>query len=261
MGSNMMAQAVPLVRPEIPIVSTGMEPYAALDSGQVIVSEADGDVTSVTGSFIVVKEKDGNTRTYNLRKYQRSNQSTCIDQRPAVIKGQVIKAGDIIADSSSTESGKLVLGQNVTVAFMSWEGANYEDAIVISQRLVKDDDLTSIQIEEYEIEVADTKLGPEETTNDIPGVSMIKLRNLDDDGVMHEAVDGGDRHGFVLEKGFPLAEGLVAGDDEGAPLVALGPGKIAARALQADAASEGFPAGRDTGFGRLGHRAVGGEKG
>ncbi len=191
MGSNMMAQAVPLVHPEIPIVSTGMEPYAALDSGQVIVAEADGDVISVTGSFIVVKEKGGSSHTYNLRKYQRSNQSTCIDQHPAVIKGQIIHTGDIIADSSSTESGKLGLGQNVTVAFMSWEGANYEDAIVISERLVQDDRFTSIHIEKYEVEARDTKLGPEEITRDIPNVGEEAIKDLDESGIIRIGAEVG----------------------------------------------------------------------
>ncbi len=191
MGSNMMAQAVPLVRPEIPIVSTGMEPFAALDSGQVIVAEADGDVISVTGSSIAVKEKDGSNHTYNLRKYQRSNQSTCIDQRPAVIKGQVIHTGDIIADSSSTERGKLGLGQNVTVAFMSWEGANYEDAIVISERLVQDDRFTSIHIEKYEVEARDTKLGPEEITRDIPNVGEEAIKDLDESGIIRIGAEVG----------------------------------------------------------------------
>ena len=191
MGSNMMAQAVPLVHPEIPIVSTGMEPYAALDSGQVIVADADGDVISVTGSAIVVKEKDGKSHTYNLRKYQRSNQSTCIDQHPAVIKGQIIRTGDIIADSSSTESGKLGLGQNVTVAFMSWEGANYEDAIVISERLVQDDRFTSIHIEKYEVEARDTKLGPEEITRDIPNVGEEAIKDLDEGGIIRIGAEVG----------------------------------------------------------------------
>ena len=191
MGSNMMAQAVPLVRPEIPIVSTGMEHYAALDSGQVIVAEEDGDVVSVTGSSIVVKEKDGSLHTYNLRKYQRSNQSTCIDQRPAVIKGQVVHKGDIIADSSSTESGELGLGQNVTVAFMSWEGANFEDAIVISERLVQDDRFTSIHIEKYEVEARDTKLGPEEITRDIPNVGEEAIKDLDESGIIRIGAEVG----------------------------------------------------------------------
>ena len=191
MGSNMMAQAVPLVRPEIPTVSTGMERYAALDSGQVIVAEADGDVVSVTGSSIVIKEKDGGLHTYKLRKYQRSNQSTCIDQRPAVIKGQVAHKGDIIADSSSTESGELGLGQNVTVAFMSWEGANFEDAIVISERLVQEDRFTSIHIEKYEVEARDTKLGPEEITRDIPNVGEDAIKDLDEGGIIRIGAEVG----------------------------------------------------------------------
>src|SRR5574339_795090 len=139
MGSNMQAQAVPLIRPEIPLVSTGMEYNAALDSGQVVVAEADGEVISVTGSTITVKERGGQHVYYTLRKYQRSNQSTCIDQRPSVVKGQKIKKGDIIADSSSTESGQLALGQNVVVAFLSWKGGNFEEAILISERLVQED--------------------------------------------------------------------------------------------------------------------------
>ncbi len=184
MGSNMQAQAVPLVCPEIPLVSTGMEYHAAFDSGQVIIAEADGDVVSVTGSSIVVSEKDGGLRTYSLRKYQRSNQSTCIDQRPAVVKGQVIHSGDIIADSSSTESGELALGQNITVAFLSWEGGNFEDAILISERLVQEDRFTSIHIEKYEIEARDTKLGPEEITRDIPNVSEEAIKDLDEGGII-----------------------------------------------------------------------------
>jgi DNA-directed RNA polymerase subunit beta len=191
MGSNMQAQAVPLVRPEIPLVSTGMERYAALDSGQVIVAEADGDVISVTGSSIVLREKDGKLRTYHLRKYQRSNQSTCIDQRPAVIKGQVVKHGDIIADSSSTNNGELALGQNVTVAFMSWEGANFEDAIVISERLVQQDRFTSVHIEKYEVEARDTKLGPEEITRDIPNVGEDAIKDLDESGIIRIGAEVG----------------------------------------------------------------------
>jgi DNA-directed RNA polymerase subunit beta len=191
MGSNMQAQAVPLVRPEIPLVSTGMERHAALDSGQVIIAEENGDVVSVTGSQIVIKEKGNNLHTYNLRKYQRSNQSTCIDQRPAVIKGQVVKRGDIIADSSSTESGELALGQNVTVAFMSWEGANFEDAIVISEHLVQEDRFTSIHIEKYEVEARDTKLGPEEITRDIPNVGEDAIKDLDENGIIRVGAEVG----------------------------------------------------------------------
>jgi DNA-directed RNA polymerase subunit beta len=191
MGSNMQAQAVPLVRPEIPLVSTGMERHAAMDSGQVVIADANGDVVSVTGSMIVVKEKNGSLHTYNLRKYQRSNQSTCIDQRPAVVKGQVVRAGDIIADSSSTESGELALGQNVNVAFMSWEGANYEDAIVISERLVQQDRFTSVHIEKYEVEARDTKLGPEEITRDIPNVGEDAIKDLDESGIIRIGAEVG----------------------------------------------------------------------
>jgi len=190
MGSNMQAQAVPLVRPEIPLVSTGMEYHAALDSGQVVVAEANGEVTSVTGSSITVKERGG-IRTYQLRKYQRSNQSTCIDQRPAVVKGQLIKKGDIIADSSSTESGQLGLGQNVVIAFLSWEGGNFEDAILISERLVQDDRFTSVHIEKYEVEARDTKLGPEEITRDIPNVGDDAIKDLDENGIIRIGAEVG----------------------------------------------------------------------
>jgi DNA-directed RNA polymerase subunit beta len=190
MGSNMQAQAVPLIRPEIPLVSTGMEYHAALDSGQVVVADADGEVTSVTGNTITVKERGG-SRTYQLRKYQRSNQSTCIDQRPAVVKGQRIKKGDIIADSSSTESGQLALGQNVVVAFLSWEGGNFEDAILISERLVQEDRFTSVHIEKYEVEARDTKLGPEEITRDIPNVGEDAIKDLDENGIIRIGAEVG----------------------------------------------------------------------
>jgi len=190
MGSNMQAQAVPLIRPEIPLVSTGMEYHAALDSGQVVVAEAEGEVTSVTGNSITVKERGGG-RTYQLRKYQRSNQSTCIDQRPAVVKGQKIKKGDIIADSSSTESGQLALGQNVVVAFLSWEGGNFEDAILISERLVQEDRFTSVHIEKYEVEARDTKLGPEEITRDIPNVGEDAIKDLDENGIIRIGAEVG----------------------------------------------------------------------
>ena len=191
MGSNMQAQAVPLVRPEVPLVSTGMEYHAALDSGQVVVAEADGEVTSVTGNTITVRERGGTNHTYQLRKYQRSNQSTCIDQRPAVVKGQKIKKGDIIADSSSTESGQLALGQNVVVAFLSWEGGNFEDAILISERLVQEDRFTSVHIEKYEVEARDTKLGPEEITRDIPNVGEDAIKDLDENGIIRIGAEVG----------------------------------------------------------------------
>ncbi len=191
MGSNMQAQAVPLVRPEIPLVSTGMERAAALDSGQVVVADENGEVVSVTGSQIVVKEKKGGLHTYQLRKYQRSNQSTCIDQRPSVVKGQVIKKNDIIADSSSTESGQLALGQNVVVAFLSWEGGNFEDAILLSERLVQEDRFTSVHIEKYEVEARDTKLGPEEITRDIPNVGEDAIKDLDENGIIRIGAEVG----------------------------------------------------------------------
>jgi DNA-directed RNA polymerase subunit beta len=192
MGSNMMAQAVPLVRPEVPTVSTGMEYYAALDSGQVVVAEADGEVTSVTGKDITLRENaGGGLRTYQLRKYQRSNQSTCIDQRPAVVKGQIVKKGDIIADSSSTDGGELALGQNCVVAFLSWEGGNFEDAILISERLVQEDRFTSVHIEKYEVEARDTKLGPEEITRDIPNVGEDAIKDLDEGGIIRIGAEVG----------------------------------------------------------------------
>ncbi len=183
MGSNMQTQAVPLVNPDIPLVSTGMEAFAAKDSGQVVVAEEEGEVISVTGKDIIVRTGDGH-KTYNLRKYQRSNQSTCIDQRPAVVKGQRLHKGDIIADSSSTVAGNLALGQNVVVAFVSWEGGNFEDAILISERLVQDDRFTSVHIEKYEVEARDTKLGPEEITRDIPNVGEEAIRDLDAEGII-----------------------------------------------------------------------------
>ena len=184
MGANMQRQAVPLLRPQAPIVGTGVEYQAARDSGQVVVAHAGGVVVSVTARRIVVREDDGTERVYRLRKFVRSNQDTCINQRPIVQKGQRIAPGDIIADSSSTENGELALGQNVLVAFMSWEGGNFEDAVLISERLVREDVFTSIHIEKYEVEARDTKLGPEEITRDIPNVGEDALRDLDADGII-----------------------------------------------------------------------------
>ena len=191
MGSNMQAQAVPLVRPDIPMVSTGMEAYAAIDSGQVVVAEEDGEVVSVTGRSVVIKNKKGEEKTYTLRKYHRSNQSTCIDQRPAVEKGQILTKGQVLADSSSTVDGKLALGQNVVVAFVSWEGSNFEDAILISEKLVQDDKFTSVHIEKYELEARDTKLGPEQITRDIPNVGDEAIRDLDEDGIIRVGAEVG----------------------------------------------------------------------
>src|SRR5512136_3122038 len=190
MGSNMQAQAVPLLNPDIPSVSTGMEYHAAMDSGQVVIAEEDGEVTSVTGNRIILHNPKGD-HNYQLRKYQRSNQSTCIDQRPAVVKGQRIHKEDVIADSSSTENGELALGQNVVVAFLSWEGANFEDAIVISERLVQEDRFTSVHIEKYEVESRDTRLGPEEITRDIPNVGEDAIKDLDETGIIRIGAEVG----------------------------------------------------------------------
>ncbi len=190
MGSNMQAQAVPLLLPDVPQVSTGMEYHSAIDSGQVVVADEDGEVISVTSSRIVVNTQDGE-KVYQLRKYQRSNQSTCVDQRPAVVKGQLVKKGDVIADSSSTVDGELALGQNVLIAFLSWEGANFEDAIVISERLVQEDRYTSIHIEKHEVESRDTRLGPEEITRDIPNVGEDAIKDLDESGIIRIGAEVG----------------------------------------------------------------------
>ncbi|HNZ15126.1 MAG TPA: DNA-directed RNA polymerase subunit beta [Anaerolineaceae bacterium] len=191
MGANMQTQAVPLLRPQVPIVSTGMEGVAVADSGQIAVAEADGEVLSVTGDNILVKQSDGDLRIYPLRKYHRSNQSTCIDQRPSVVQGQRIKKGEVIIDSSSTQDGKLALGQNVVIAFIPWEGFNFEDAILISEKLVEDDRYTSIHIEKYEVEARDTKLGPEEITREIPNVGDDTIRDLDETGIIRIGAEVG----------------------------------------------------------------------
>jgi DNA-directed RNA polymerase subunit beta len=185
MGSNMQRQAVPLLEPESPIVGTGMEERAARDSGQVVIATRAGVVTSVTAERIQVETDAGELDEYRLQKFVRSNQGTCINQRPIVDVGARIAAGQPIADSSSTDQGELALGRNVLVAFMSWEGGNYEDAIVISDRLVKDDLFTSIHIEKHEIESRDTKLGPEEITRDIPNVGEESLKDLDEEGIVY----------------------------------------------------------------------------
>jgi DNA-directed RNA polymerase subunit beta len=190
MGSNMQTQAVPLIRPEVPLVSTGMELQAAYDSGQVIVAEEDGEVESVTSNRVLIRGSNGH-RAYKLRKFNRSNQSTCIDQRPSVVKGQRIRKGDVIADSSSTEGGELALGQNVLVGFISWEGGDFEDAILISERLVQEDRFTSVHIEKHEVEARDTKLGPEEITYDIPNVGDEALRDLNEDGIVRIGAEVG----------------------------------------------------------------------
>jgi len=184
MGSNMQRQAVPLLRPESPIVGTGIERQAAVDSGQVAVAANPGEVVKASSDEVVVLEDDGTRRLYRLRKYQRSNQSTCIDQRPVVQKGDRVEKSQVLADSSSTEMGEMALGQNVLVAFLSWEGGNYEDAILISERMVQEDKFTSIHIEKHEVEARDTKLGPEEITRDIPNVGEDALKDLDEYGIV-----------------------------------------------------------------------------
>ncbi len=192
MGSNMMAQAVPLLRPEVAIVSTGMEAVAVMDSGQVVRALTAGQVVAVTGSEIVVLPQGKDRKqTYPLRRFKRSNQSTCIDQRPIVQKGQKVKVGQVIADSSSTDMGDIALGQNVLVAFMSWEGYNFEDAIVISSRMLREDKFTSIHIEKHEVEARDTKLGPEEITRDIPNLGEESLKDLDENGIVRIGAEVG----------------------------------------------------------------------
>jgi DNA-directed RNA polymerase subunit beta len=188
MGSNMQRQAVPLLQPHVPIVSTGMELQAARNSGQVVQAKEAGEVASVTGDQVVVIGEAG-PRAYKLRKYNRSNQSTCIDQRPVVVKGQRVAEGDVLADSSSTSNGELALGQDVLVAFLSWEGGNYEDAILVSENLVRNDLFTSVHIEKHEVEARDTKLGPEEITYDIPNVSEDALKDLDERGIIRVGAD------------------------------------------------------------------------
>ncbi len=199
MGSNMQRQAVPLLIPDMPLVSTGMEGRAALDSGHVIVSDMDGQVVSAQGDRIVVAPESGDPsdgdaadlRQYSLHKFRRSNQSTNIDQRPVVRKGDVVHPGDVLADSSSTRNGRLALGQDVLCAFISWQGANYEDAIIISEELVRQDKFTSIHIEKHETRARETKLGPEEITHDIPNVGEDALRDLDEFGVIRIGAEVG----------------------------------------------------------------------
>ena len=212
MGANMQRQAVPLIQPEAPIVGTGMEYMTGKDSGAAVICRHDGIVEKVEAREIVVrrieeidgKEVTGDTDTYRLQKYIRSNQGTCYNQQPIVEQGDRVEKGDILADGPSMEKGELALGRNVLVAFMTWEGYNYEDAIIMSERLVKDDTFTSIHIEEYEAEARDTKLGPEEITRDIPNVGEDALKNLDENGIVRigaEVKDGDILVGKVTPKG------------------------------------------------------------
>jgi DNA-directed RNA polymerase subunit beta len=191
MGSNMQRQAVPLLTTDAPLVGTGMELRAALDTGDVLLSRTAGTVAFIDATEIVVESADGTREEYQLQKFMRSNQGTLIHQKPLVATGQKIKAGDVLADGSSSDRGEMALGKNLMVAFMSWEGYNFEDAIILSKRLVRDDELTSIHIEEYEIDARTTKLGEEEITRDIPNRSEESLRNLDDRGIVRVGAEVG----------------------------------------------------------------------
>ena len=204
MGANMQRQAVPLVRSEAPLVGTGMELRAAVDAGDVIVTEKTGVVEEVSADYVTVMADDGTRKTYRMRKFARSNQGTCANQRPIVDEGQRVEAGQVLADGPCTENGEMALGKNLLVAIMPWEGHNYEDAIILSQRLVEEDVLTSIHIEEHEIDARDTKLGAEEITRDIPNVSDEVLADLDERGIIRigaEVRDGDMLVGKVTPKG------------------------------------------------------------
>ena len=194
MGSNMQRQAVPLLRPERPLVGTGLETQVARDSGMVPITRVNGTVTFVDATAIVIREDDGMEHTHFLQKYQRSNQDTCLNQRPIVRQGDRVIAGQVLADGSACEGGEIALGQNVLIAYMPWEGYNYEDAILVSERLVQDDLYTSVHIEKYEIEARQTKLGPEEITREIPNVAEESLGNLDEMGIIRVGayVESGD---------------------------------------------------------------------
>ena len=211
MGSNMQRQAVGSVRPEAPYVGTGIEDRAARDSGYVVIAPEDGEITAVDANHIVLKTKK-DAITYPLVKFKRSNAFTCISQRPTVVKGQKVKKDDILADGPSIDNGVLALGQNLLVSFVSWEGANFEDAIIISERVVQKDLFTSIHIEDYYCDVRDTKLGPEMTTPDIPNVSEEKLKNLDEDGVIRigAEVHSGD---YLVGKISPRGESELTSEE------------------------------------------------
>ena len=222
MGSNMQRQAVPLVKAEAPFVGTGMEETVARDSGAAIAAKRAGIVDQVDASRIVVRAtgdvdagKSG-VDIYTLMKFQRSNQSTCINQRPLVKVGDVVERGDVIADGPSTEFGELALGRNALVAFMPWNGYNYEDSILISERIVKDDVFTSIHIDEFEVMARDTKLGPEDITRDIPNVGEEALRNLDEAGIVYigAEVEPGD---ILVGKITPKGESPMTPEEKAAP--------------------------------------------
>ncbi len=204
MGTNMQRQAVPCIKPDAPIVGTGVERRAAIDSGHVIMAPDDGEITSVSANYIELKAEDGEVHRYELTKFQRSNASTCINQRPRVEKGQKVYAGEVLADGPSCDRGEMALGQNLLCTFLSWDGYNYEDAIILSERLVHHDRFTSIHIEHHAIDVRDTKLGAEVVTSDIPNVSEEKLKNLDENGVVRvgaEVKSGDILVGKITPKG------------------------------------------------------------
>ena len=204
MGSNMQRQAVPVVRPQAPIIGTGIEYRAAKDSGQVVLARASGTVRSVSAAEIWVEENASDAFRYKLQKFIRTNQGTCFNQRPLVKVGDQVEEGQVLADSYSTDNGELALGQNILVAFMPWEGGNYEDAIILSERLVQDDRFTSIHIEKYECEARDTKLGPEEITRDIPNVGEEALADLDENGIVYIGAEVGPQDilvGKITPKG------------------------------------------------------------
>ena len=204
MGSNMQRQAVPLLKTESPIVGTGMEYKAAVDSGVVVVSKHSGVVDSVCADEIVIRDNDGVLHPYKLIKFKRSNQGTCTNQRPIVDKGEQVEVGQVLADGPATCNGEISLGKNALIGFMTWEGYNYEDAVLINEKIVRDDVYTSIHIEEYEIEARDTKLGPEEITRDIPNVGEDALKDLDERGIIRigaEVRSGDILVGKVTPKG------------------------------------------------------------
>ena len=213
MGSNMQRQAVPLICPESPIIGTGMEREVGCNSGQVIFAPVEGEITSATAERVILRGDDGEEYVYPLRKFCRSNQGTCINQHPVVNKGQRVRKGEVLADSYCADRGELALGQNVICAFLSWEGYNYEDAVVISERLVREDKFTSIHIEKYEIEARETKLGPEEITRDIPNVGEASLRNLDERGIVRVGaeVSSGD---ILVGKLTPKGEKVLTAEEK-----------------------------------------------
>lgn len=214
MGSNMQRQAVPLLKTEVPVVGTGMEAKAARDSGVCIIAHHAGTVEYSTSKEIIVKREDGIRDTYHVIKFSRSNQGNCMNQRPIVNKGDHVEAGDILADGASTCGGEMALGKNPLIGFMTWEGYNYEDAVLLSERLVQNDVYTSVHIEEYEAEARDTKLGQEEITRDLAGLSEDVLKDLDENGIIRigAEVHAGDilvgkvtpkeRQNLLLKKDF-----------------------------------------------------------